>query len=140
MGKSVSLEDSSFMSSFLETWWHSSFRRDGDHQSWTASNTFISQLRGPSFHGRRFASRDHSSINRLLGRASSRHLLRFEMGDKLADGALWRERFFLFFFVLLFGTSLPWLEGLLSRIFIHLVLLFRSVKHIREMLWETRFI
>ena len=100
-------------------------------------NTFISQLRGPSFHGRRFASRDHSSINRLLGRASSRHLLRFEMGDKLADGALWRERFFLFFFVLLFGTSLPWLEGLLSRIFIHLVLLFRSVKHRwREMLWK----
>lgn len=70
-------------------------------------NTFISQLRGPSFQGRRFASRDHSSINRLLGRASSRHLLRFEMGDKLADGALWRERFFLFFFVA-FCNFLPW--------------------------------
>lgn len=70
-------------------------------------NTFISQLRGPSFQGRRFASRDHSSINRLLGRASSRHLLRFEMGDKLADGALWREHFFLFFFVA-FWNFLPW--------------------------------
>lgn len=85
-------------------------------------NTFISQLRGPSFQGRRFASRDHSSINRLLGRASSRHPLRFEMGDKLADGALWRERFFLFFF-LAFSNILPsfllsLVEGLLSRIFI----------------------